>query len=112
MYYLSRTVIEFDCNVFRYKDYFSKNITYNSTNITQWNVNDGYSIDVKDKILVDVVPARINGIGYNNRFSLTVYTYPNDFMRCSSSFNDGFLVSKIKHYYVYITENTSSRHLR
>lgn len=112
VYYLSRTINEFDFNVFRYKEYFSKNITYNSSNIAQWNVNDGYSADVKDKILLDVVPARINGIGYHNRLTLTIYMYPNDFIRCSSSFNDGFLVSKIEHYHVFITENKFSRHLR
>jgi len=56
-------------------------------------MDDGYPNDVQGNTLVNVVPARINGVGYNNRFSMILRMYSNDFINCKHNFNDGFIVS-------------------
>lgn len=80
---------------FRYKEYFSNNITYNNTEISKWNMDDGYPSVMRDKLLTDsVVPARINGVGFYHRLSMNLHFHSDDFLSCISSINKGFLVSK------------------
>lgn len=69
---------------------------YNNSNTLKWNMDDGYPNTVREKILLDVVPARIDGVGYNNRLSIMLNFYLNNFKTCGSIFPHGFLVSNTK----------------
>lgn len=67
-------------------------------------MDDGYSNTVRDKILLDVVPARIDGVGYDNRLSMMLNFDFNNFKSCQSIFNKGFMVSNTKLFPILILQ--------
>lgn len=80
---------------FRYMEFF--NITYNNTETSKWNIDDGYSSYSDDDILVDSVPSRTNGVSYYHRLKLFLFSNDDEFVNCPNSrLTDFFFVSIIQ----------------
>lgn len=80
---------------FRYMDFF--NVTYNYSETSKWNIDDGYSFYSDDDILIDSVPARTNGVSYYHRLKLFLFLNDAEFVNCpNNSFDDFFFVSIIQ----------------
>lgn len=78
---------------FRYIEFF--NITYNITEISKWNIDDGYSSYSDDDILVDSFPARTNGVSYYHRLKLFLFSNDDEFVSCPNSRLTGFFFVSI-----------------
>ncbi|XP_050060296.1 pickpocket protein 28-like isoform X3 [Aphis gossypii] len=69
----------------RYSDFFSKNITYVDTGKSNWNLENGYSFYTNQHdTIVDVTPARTNGVSYNHRLRLMLHNLDDEFLGCTN----------------------------